>query len=86
MYKNELLDEIFRVFDYNETGNITIERIFFLFLTIFETELNDGLKFSDEGRFQQEINQRFQKFLSDIQCFHGRVRAYISNFSRNRLH
>jgi len=66
------MDQIFSVFDGKNTGNIQLDRLFFLYLALLYAKPNPSFKVN-QSTFITDINQSFDFFLRQIMIFQGRI-------------
>lgn len=66
------MDKIFKVFDAKNYGNIQIDRMFFLYISLLMAKPNPSFN-PQQSSFISTINQSFHYFLQQIDCFSGRV-------------
>jgi hypothetical protein len=80
------MEEIFYIFDpesklFQAQSNILghyclyLDQIFFMFLAILEA-LN---KTQSMNKTVQDVDSRFNRFLMEIECFHGKVKLFVIN-------
>jgi len=60
------------VFDAKEQGNVQIDRVYFLYLSLLMTKPNPSYD-PQHSSFISSINQSFHYFLQQIDCFSGRI-------------
>jgi len=63
-----------------DTGNIQLDRLFFLYLAFLYAKPNPNFKVN-QSTFINDINQSFDYFLRQISIYHGRVIIIYSHYN-----